>query len=269
MAGGFEKSLKVVLGFEGGYVNHPRDPGGATNRGVIQRSYDRFRKARGYPSRPVRQITDAEVYAIYKHDYWDRVAGDLLPPGLDLATFDGAVNSGVSRGAKWLQASIGVAADGIVGPQTVSKAREVLEPTKVIRAMCAKRLSFLQRLSHWSTFKRGWSRRVAKVEVLATEMALDDLGYTAKSKAAHMAGTSQKLEKGRKQNGKAAAVAGSGGASAGLGAEQLDAASSSGTIWFIALVLAVAAGVYLYKRASASGRLAAYRQRLAELAEEL
>ena len=104
MKANFDKSLALVLVHEGGYVNHPKDPGGATNRGVTQAVYDAYRKTRGKAGQSVKFITDEEVNAIYKFQYWDRVQGDLLPAGLDYAVFDFAVNSGVGRASKYLQA---------------------------------------------------------------------------------------------------------------------------------------------------------------------
>lgn len=156
---------------EGGYVNHPRDPGGATNHGVTQAVYDAYRKRLGLAVRSVKLITEAEVAAIYQTQYAAKVRYNDLPAGVDYATLDAAVNSGVSRGAKWLQLSVGVSADGKVGTLTIVAAKSS-DPVKTIKAICARRLSFVRGLTTWSTFGKGWGRRIAGVEANGVKMAL-------------------------------------------------------------------------------------------------
>lgn len=156
---------------EGGYVNHPRDPGGATNFGVTQAVYDAYRKRLGLAVRSVKLITEAEVEAIYRTQYADKVRHDDLPAGVDYATLDAAVNSGVSRGAKWLQAAIGVLADGQVGAQTVAKAKSS-DPVQTMKAICSRRMSFVRGLTNWATFGKGWSRRIAGVEANGVKLAV-------------------------------------------------------------------------------------------------
>lgn len=170
MRANFDKALAAVLVHEGGYVNHPKDPGGATNKGITQKVYSDWRFAHDLPSRSVKDITDAEVMAIYKHLYWDAIKGDELPAGVDYAAFDFAVNSGVSRAARYLQEAAGVNVDGQIGPVTLAaiKARPAQD---MIAALCDARMGFLKRLSTFDTFGRGWSRRVAEVEVRAKGMA--------------------------------------------------------------------------------------------------
>ena len=70
----------------------------------------------------MRALTPALVGPLYKRKYWDKVAGDLLPSGLDYAVFDAAINSGPGRAAKWLQELVGVTADGAIGPGTLAAA---------------------------------------------------------------------------------------------------------------------------------------------------
>src|SRR5690554_3243462 len=110
----FEPALALVLAHEGGYVDHPDDPGGATNKGITQRVYDAWRTSRGRHPRSVAAIRDEEVRAIYREQYWDAVRGDDLPAGIDYCTFDAAVNSGPAQAARWLQRAVGAAPDGIV-----------------------------------------------------------------------------------------------------------------------------------------------------------
>lgn len=167
-----EIALKHVLQHEGGYVNHPKDPGGATNRGVTQRVYDAYRDRQGEKRRSVRAITADEVADIYKRQYWDAIRGDDLPSGLDYAVFDYAVNSGPRRAAQDLQRELGVAVDGIIGQVTLSKA-EKADVYALIDSLCARRMRFLRGLKHWPTFKNGWTRRVSDVAEIAAAMATD------------------------------------------------------------------------------------------------
>ena len=155
----YPQALKQVLKYEGGYVDHPKDPGGPTNKGVTQAVYDNWRKSQNLSIQSVRAIADSEVAAIYKNLYWDRISGDNLPDGVDFAVFDFAVNSGVSRAAKTLQAVVGVTQDGVIGPATIQAAK-----TYVAMSVTNKRLAFMQSLSIWSTFGKGWSARIADVK---------------------------------------------------------------------------------------------------------
>ena len=155
----YPQALRQVLKYEGGYVDHPKDPGGPTNKGVTQAVYDAWQKKNGLPTQSVRNISDAAVAAIYKQQYWDAISGDDLPSGVDFAVFDFAVNSGVSRAAKYLQAVVGVTQDGQIGPATIQATK-----TYVAMAVTNKRLAFMQSLSIWSTFGKGWSARISDVK---------------------------------------------------------------------------------------------------------
>jgi lysozyme family protein len=157
----FESCLAHVLRFEGGYVNHPRDPGGETNFGISKRAY---------PNENIRGMTRERAGYLYRRDYWNKVRGDDLPDGLDLVAFDGAVNSGVSRGARWLQEALRVTADGQVGPVTIAAAHQAFAGV-VIDTACNRRLAFLRGLSTWGTFGTGWGRRVESVREAAKAMA--------------------------------------------------------------------------------------------------
>ena len=101
-----KESLARVLAHEGGYSNHPKDPGGATMKGVTQRVYDGYRKGKGLAVRSVKGITTDELNEIYDRQYWDAVKGDLLPAGVDYVLFDGAVNSWPGRSIMWLQQAL-------------------------------------------------------------------------------------------------------------------------------------------------------------------
>ena len=155
----YAQALKQVLKYEGGYVDHPQDPGGPTNKGVTQAVYDGWRKANNLAIQSVRNISDSEVASIYKNLYWDKICGDDLPSGVDFAVFDCAVNSGVSKASKTLQSVVGVTQDGVIGPATIQAAK-----TYVAMAVTNKRLAFMQSLSIWPTFGKGWAARIADVK---------------------------------------------------------------------------------------------------------
>ena len=164
----FEKSLAELLKHEGGYVNHPQDPGGRTNLGVTQAVWEDWID-RAVSEENMRALTPAKVAPLYRELYWDRVKGDKLPAGVDYCVFDAAVNSGASRAAKWLQTTVGAVADGAIGEQTL-KLVLLTNPQMLIDKYSANRLAFLQRLATWPTFGKGWERRVEEVRATAIKM---------------------------------------------------------------------------------------------------
>ena len=168
----FESSLAQVLTHEGGYVDHPRDPGGATNRGITLKVFRNFYGGH-LGKADLRQITEREAGAIYKTNYWDKCQCDKLPAGVDYAVFDQAVNSGPGRSIKWLQVATGAEVDGGMGPNTLAAAKS-MEPVKVITKMCNTRLSFLKGLQTWDVFGQGWQNRVTGVRKQATSLANGD-----------------------------------------------------------------------------------------------
>jgi lysozyme family protein len=155
----FDKCQPWVLIHEGGYVNHPKDPGGATNKGITQRVYDGYCQRFRLPTQHVRGISDKDVATIYKNQYWNAVRGDDLPKGLDYAVYDFAVNSGPSRAAKFLQKLVGVPQDGHIGDVTLGAVSEN-DAGELIKGICNARWSWLKRLRTFKTFGRGWTRRV-------------------------------------------------------------------------------------------------------------
>ena len=169
MEANFQRCLSLVLASEGGFVKNRHDPGGATNQGVTQAVYDAYRKFQELMPKSVQLITGAEVAAIYRVQYWNAICGDQLPPGVDYAVFDSVVNSGVSRGAKWLQRAVGVTEDGHIGQITLAAVAKA-DPKVVINAICDRRLSFLEALHNWRYFGKGWKNRVAFVRANAMAM---------------------------------------------------------------------------------------------------
>jgi lysozyme family protein len=162
--------MDLLAVHEGGYVDHPDDPGGRTNKGVTQEVYDAYRSSRGLEPAHVRDITRDEVEEIYRSEYWDAIRADELPAGVAYAVFDAAVNSGPARAARWLQKAVGAKVDGVVGRKTLAKTRAA-RPEAVIDSVCEKRLRFMRRLKHYDTFGVGWERRVSEVQQQALRWA--------------------------------------------------------------------------------------------------
>ena len=165
----FDKCLAKLLSHEGGYVNHPKDPGGMTNLGVSKRVYDDW-IGRESTEQEMRDLTPADVGPIYKKNYWDRVKGDDLPSGVDWCAFDWAVNSGSGRPAKAIQRAVGAAADGAIGPMTLKAVAEK-DPKEIIEYVFQVRQSFYESLKTFETFGRGWTRRNKETLDQALQMA--------------------------------------------------------------------------------------------------
>jgi len=147
----FDQCFDKLISHEGGYVNHPTDPGGETNYGISKRAY---------PSLDIKALTLADAKAIYKRDYWDRAQCDQLPSQLSYLVFDAAVNSGIGQSIRFLQRAVGVADDGSIGPITLSAAKR-MDTNSLCARFLGHRLEFMTKLSTFDVFGKGWARRVA------------------------------------------------------------------------------------------------------------
>jgi lysozyme family protein len=168
MKDNFDSALEAVLHHEGGFVNHPSDPGGMTNLGVTKKVWEEW-VGHDVDESAMRALTPEIVGPMYKAKYWDKIKGDDLPAGVDYAVFDAAVNSGPGRAAKWLQSCVGVEPDGGIGPKTLAAVLS-FDPADLVEDYAKRRLSFLMDLPHWDTFGKGWGRRVAAVQTVASTM---------------------------------------------------------------------------------------------------
>ena len=168
MKDNFEECLAHVLKHEGGYVDHPKDPGGATNLGCTKKVWEEW-VGHEVTKDDIKALTVADVAPLYKKKYWDKCRCDDLPHGVDFAVFDLAINSGTGRASKFLQTACGVAADGAIGPATLAAVAK-MNPRELATKICERRLEFLQALPTWETFGKGWGRRVAETEEVAFKM---------------------------------------------------------------------------------------------------
>lgn len=166
----FRACLPRILKHEGGYVDHPDDPGGATNLGVTlatARAYKLDMDGDGDVDKAdVKALKPADVAAVYHRGYWLASSADICPDGLDYIVFDCAVNQGVGRAVRWLQQVAGVTADGMIGPKSVA-AIKALNPAKAVKAYSALREAHYRSLPTFKTFGKGWMRRLLDVSVQA------------------------------------------------------------------------------------------------------
>lgn len=146
-----DEALRILLKHEGGYVDHPSDPGGATNYGITWKTARRHGYHGHMRDLPLKMATD-----IYRIDYWRPIRADDLPPALRFHVFDAAVNSGPRQAVLWLQRCAGVTADGAIGPRTIAAAQTV-----TAAQYSAVRLRFMTGLPTWGAFGKGWARRIA------------------------------------------------------------------------------------------------------------
>lgn len=238
-------TIDLMFGHEGGYVNNPKDPGGATKYGITHKTLAAHRGAASVAPDQMKTLTKQEATEIYRKSYWVQSGGDLLPVGIDFMAFDYGVNSGPAQAVKSLQRIVGVMTDGIVGGQTVAAVKTY--KGDLIGAYAVERLRFMKTLKTWPTFKRGWQSRVMNVEAQARQLAqgnvIDIDAASGASAKANPADTSI-LETLKKPE----AWASAGGLLSGLGGM----ASRSGPIqWALAIIMvgAFATGAYfLIKR---------------------
>lgn len=168
----FDTALQFVLGYEGGFSDHPDDPGGKTNLGITQRALDEARAKHpdwGMPA-DVRAIKRAHAAKIYRAEYWDAVHGDDLPPAVAFLAFDCAVNQGPRRAIRLLQEAVDVPADGIIGPRTLAAVREASLPTLIREYALGRALAYIA-TGRVAIFGKGWFRRLFGAVVEAVRLS--------------------------------------------------------------------------------------------------
>ena len=169
----FDKAIKVILRHEGGYVNHPADPGGITNLGVTKATWE------GWTGKPatvadMRALTVEQVSPLYRKRYWDAMRCDDYPPAVALCVFDFGVNAGIKRGVRYLQMVVGTAQDGAPGPNTTAAVNAFVAQhgaQELVRQYQERREAYYKALPTFQHFGKGWLRRVAETTAEAKEMA--------------------------------------------------------------------------------------------------
>lgn len=169
-------ALKAILAFEGGNDDDPRDPGGRTSQGIIQRVYDSYRLRKGQPKQDVFKITPFERDDIYYTQYLAKVRFDELPPGVDLMLADGGVNAGPSQAIKWTQRALGLTADGVLGEVTIQRIQDHPNHDLLIRLSLDRRRAFYRGLKTFPVFGKGWLSRTDQLQKKTQLMAMGDTG---------------------------------------------------------------------------------------------
>jgi len=164
----FDQCLEMLLEHEGGYVNHPDDPGGMTNLGVTKRVFDAYYTSDANED-TMRGLTVDDVKPIYRDNYWAACSCEILPSGVDWAVFDYAVNAGSRRAAKCLQRAVEVDQDGHIGPKTLD-AIDKLYAENIINRMAIYREEHYRSLRTFDRFGKGWLRRNDKTRAQAIDM---------------------------------------------------------------------------------------------------
>lgn len=147
----FDEAFERLIGHEGGYVNHPSDPGGETKFGISRRAY---------PSEDIAGMTLDRAKLIYRRDYWGPAGCDAVPEAVRFDLFDMAVNAGVKTAIKAMQRAVGETDDGIIGPRTLQAISSMPAP-RLIARFNGERLERLAGDVNWPAFGRGWARRIA------------------------------------------------------------------------------------------------------------
>lgn len=154
----FDKAFALIIEHEGGWSNHPNDPGGLTKWGITQRDY---------PNLDLLTLTMDQAKAIYKHDYWAAIKGDYLPPMIATLVFDSAVNQGVFRATRFMQTALQVAPDGIIGQKTIAAAQNA-DPYEFAVLFGAERALHYASLQTFDVFGKGWMRRLLRTTIKVT-----------------------------------------------------------------------------------------------------
>jgi lysozyme family protein len=167
MNNNFQECLDLVLKAEGGWVNHPSDPGGETNLGVTKRVWEEYI---GHTVESLKKLTKEDVAPLYELKYWRPCYGEVLPRGLDFVVFSMGVNAGPGRSVKLLQQSIGCVPDGVIGPTTRGLISDSNTAT-LIAKFSESRREYYRALKNFPVFGKGWLSRVDKEESEALQMA--------------------------------------------------------------------------------------------------
>lgn len=178
MLSNWEKSFNLVIAHEGGFSDDARDRGnrmrdgrpGSTMLGCTQQNWEDY-IGKQVTHDEMRRLTKEDVKPLYKKNYWDAVMGDKLCAGLDYAAFDFAINAGPSASRKLIQRALGVTADGVFGPKTLNAIKES-NGADLIEKFSKEKEAYYRSLSDFSTYGKGWLRRVAEVKTTATQLML-------------------------------------------------------------------------------------------------
>lgn len=244
----YDAALARLLVHEGGYSNHPADPGGPTNFGITIDDYRKYVKPDATAA-DVRAMKVDEAKAIYRSKYWNAQRCDELPAGVDYAVFDYGVNSGIGRSGKVLRRCLKLPDDTSVVTDAVIAAARAANPRQLIAAICDERLRFLQSLRTWSVFGKGWGARVAEVKAFALQLAAGSAApMPAPSAEAQQAGKGVVPAPKGAQQGSAATIAAAGAAAATQAHQSGAVAGAVAAIVVVAIAAAIAGYAFWHWR---------------------
>lgn len=166
----YDAALTRLLRDEGGYTDHPSDPGGPTNFGITLADARRYWKGNATAD-DVRALPQSVARKIYREHYWNALRCDELPAGVDYAVFDYGVNSGIGRAGKVLRRVLTLSDRASAVSDDVIAAARAAVARDVVTAICTERLAFLKSLKTFPVFGRGWTARVSGVRAAALAMA--------------------------------------------------------------------------------------------------
>lgn len=172
MADTFDTCLAFTLREEGGYVDNPADPGGATNMGITLATYREWSDNPDLGPAQVQDMTQRTAGAIYRSSYWNPLRADALYQGVDLSVFDMGVNAGIWRSARLLQRAIGFTGDevdGCIGPETLGAAAKC-DPRTLVNDLADRQADFYRSLADFDTFGAGWLNRTEARRAAALAM---------------------------------------------------------------------------------------------------
>lgn len=243
----FEICHAITAKWEGGWSDHPADPGGKTMYGITETRWHEYQDKLKVKRTPVRNVTKAQALAFYRSEFWLACGADKLFPGVDLAVHDGSVNSGVSRGRKWLLASAGSN-----------------DHSETVKKICRARLSFMQSLAIWKTFGNGWGRRVADIEARGVAMALAAMGLSPSQVSGKIKTEAAKSAQ-QASSAKKAATTSATAASAPAAAPVVEPSTvtDATTVWILVVIVAagaLATVIFIAKKRAADARVEAYNE---------
>lgn len=232
-ADNWQRCCAVTLDYEGGNDDDPHDPGGRTSRGITQREWNKYRSAHGGMPADVWRAPQAAIIDIYRSQYWSPVEGDTWPKGLDLCVYDAGVNSGLGAALRWARATFSQTSATMQQLALVSSRWN--DQVSLVRKYQARRLAFLRGLRTWSYFGRGWGRRVAGIEAIATRWALEGAGVPATAVKGNLTAQAKKAAVASKSAGTGTVVA-----PTAAGAERSTVEHIDWTSFTVDLLIAVA-----------------------------
>ena len=184
MESNFPRIIDFVLAREAGYVNHPKDPGGATNLGITIATLGAWRR-HPVSEMDVRRLGRAEAVKIYHRNYWNAARCAELPAGIDLLVMDATVLSGTEPALNFVRGPLGlplrrrnskgVFAKTLEPERTLQHQRLLLRMEGacmpgLIAGVSQRRRDFYRSLPTFGTFGRGWLSRVEMAQDLAMHL---------------------------------------------------------------------------------------------------